>query len=156
MAVSYANTWIYKRTHKGDPDKSGTFGCNNCMGTMRGYDYDSVIGVGGKNPWKRDEDIALKINWIGLGPTKKKETGKKGLQVTFKHFGLYEEKGPSLKVVAPKLFRYMFQAKHVRSVKSQSLPDNIQKEITKVLRLAEKCSKSKGTSSRKEYGGKCT
>lgn len=38
---------IYKRTHVGDPDDSGRFGLYNCMGRVRGYDFDAVIGVGG-------------------------------------------------------------------------------------------------------------
>lgn len=156
--MGYVKTWIYKRTHKGDPDKSGIFGINDCMKTKRGDDYDSVIGVGGKKPWKRDKDISLKINWIGLGPTRKNKGRKRGPIVTFKHFCLYEEKGPHLKTVAPKLFKYMFVDSHVLQVKSPSLPENLRKEITKILKKAEKCpksTKSRGLSSRKESRGKC-
>lgn len=154
MAMSYVNTWIYKRTHTGDPNESGTFGCSNCMGEMRGYNYDSVIGVGGKNPWKRDQDIALKINWIGLGPTKRNKA-EKGLQVTFKHFRLNAGSGPDLKAIAPKLFKYMFQDKNRRQVMAKNCPKNVQKEITKILNLAKKYPKSKGASSKNESRGKC-
>jgi len=38
---------IYKRTHTGDPDLKGRFGIHDCMGRVRDYDYDAVIGVGG-------------------------------------------------------------------------------------------------------------
>ena len=38
---------VYKRTHVGDPDVAGRFGINHCMGSVRGYHYDAVIGVGG-------------------------------------------------------------------------------------------------------------
>ena len=40
-------TFIYKRTHKGDPDKRGRFGINDCMGRDRSFDFNAVIGVGG-------------------------------------------------------------------------------------------------------------
>jgi hypothetical protein len=61
---------IYKRTHKGDPGQDGIFGINGCMGGMRKREYDAVIGIGGKRPWSRDKDIACRINWIGITPTK--------------------------------------------------------------------------------------
>ena len=146
MTMSYVNTLIYKRTHKGDPDESGNFGCYDCMGKIRSYNFDAVIGVGGKKPIKRDKDIALKINWIGLGPTKRYVFGKKGPLITFKHFCLYDYKGggPALKTMAAKIFKYMFEDKNVRFVMSKNLPDNMQKEITKILRLAERCPPSKG------------
>ena len=41
-------TLIYKRTHSGDPDpESGVFGNNDCMGRVKGWQYDAVIGIGG-------------------------------------------------------------------------------------------------------------
>jgi hypothetical protein len=64
------NTLIYKRTHIGDPDESGIFGVHDCMGQVRRWPFDAVIGVGGKNPWKDHKGIAYKINWIGLRPRK--------------------------------------------------------------------------------------
>ena len=122
--MGYVNTLIFKRTHKGDPDESGIFGCHNCMGKIRGWKFDSVIGIGGKKPWKEHKDIALKINWIGLEP---EEVGyyKSGPLVAFKHFCLFEEKGQDLKTVAPQIFKYMFQDKNRRFIKSPRRPDNI-------------------------------
>ena len=38
-------TLIYKRTHKGDPDKQGRFGIHDCMGRVRSRDFDAVIGM---------------------------------------------------------------------------------------------------------------
>ena len=35
---------IYKRTHTGDPDKNGIFGINNCMGSVRDWEFYAVIG----------------------------------------------------------------------------------------------------------------
>lgn len=59
---------IYKRTHKGDPDEKGIFGIHDCMGRIRNWEYDAVIGIGGKTAWIVDEDIKYKINWVGIGP----------------------------------------------------------------------------------------
>ena len=137
-------TLIYKRTHTGVPNTSGTFGCDDCMGRVRDYRFDSVIGVGGKRPDRASEGIARKINWIGIDATPKnvspdarRHDGKKfrGPQVTFKCFRLWEETGPDLSEVAPKLFRRMFEEKHVRLVMSQSLPREIQQEVQNILAL---------------------
>lgn len=83
---------IYKRTHKGDPNTEGIFGNQDCMGIIRNWNYDAVIGIGGKLPWKEDADIKYKINWIGLEPKKIKSPSDRGDKVVFAHFELYEEK----------------------------------------------------------------
>ena len=62
------NTLIYKRTHTGDPNEEGIFGIHNCMGRVRSWSFDSVIGIGGKSPWSCDKDIAYRITWIGINP----------------------------------------------------------------------------------------
>ena len=133
------NTLIYKRTHTGDPNEKGTFGCDDCMGRVRRWSFDAVIGVGGKSPDRGDEDIARKINWIGIIPHKTEKPGLKGPLVKFECFRRYEETGPYLKTLAPNLFRYMFEDQHVRVVMSRNLPSKkMQEEVTKLLRLAEK------------------
>ena len=134
------NALIYKRTHRGDPDKSGVFGRRDCMGRVRRWNFDAVIGVGGKSPWPRHEEIANRINWIGINPNKTKAANPtwKGPIVRFERFVLYDEKGPRLKRLAPKLFKYMFEDKHVRAVMSRSLAGEMQEEITRILRLAKK------------------
>jgi hypothetical protein len=57
---------VYKRTHNGDPNEAGKFGCNDCMGTVRDWDFDAVIGVGGisATAYKMEG----KITWIGIRP----------------------------------------------------------------------------------------
>ena len=41
-------TLVYKMTHKGDPDSElGFWGVEDCMGQVRGYGFDAVIGIGG-------------------------------------------------------------------------------------------------------------
>ena len=135
------NTLIYKRTHKGDPDgKSRTFGIHECMGPVRRWNFDSVIGVGGSCPWPCHEGIANRINWIGIEPHKTKSRNRKwrGPLVRFERFVLYDDKGPQLKRLAPKLFKYMYEDRHVRLVTSQSLTGKMQEEIKRILRLAKK------------------
>ena len=137
LMAQHLNTFVYKRTHTGDPNTSGEFGCSNCMGGCRGWSFDAVIGVGGKSPDRGHEDIAYKINWIGIGPSKVSRRGLEGLLVTFERFVLWEEAGPSLKEVAPKLSKHMFKDnKHF--VMSQNLPsETMQEEVQKILALAE-------------------
>jgi len=134
------NTLIYKRTHRGDPDESGVFGRRDCMGPVRKWKFDAVIGVGGKRPWPGHEEIANRITWIGIDP--KKTTSRKstwrGPLVRFERYVLYDEKGPHLNRKAPKLFKYMFKDRQVRAVMSQSLSGTIQEEVARILRLARK------------------
>jgi hypothetical protein len=132
------NTLIYKRTHKGDPGEAGVFGEHDCMGRVRSWGFDAVIGVGGKRPWRKHAGIAEKINWIGLNAIKTPAVSHRwtGPIVTFQKFVLYDEQGPSLKKFAPRLHRYMFEEKHVRAVLSRSLPSGTQKEIGEILKLA--------------------
>jgi hypothetical protein len=119
------------------------------MGQVRDYHFDAVIGVGGRMPDQGSKDIALKINWIGIGPTRKivrpnrGGSNFRGPQVTFKCFRLWEETGPDMNEVAPKLFKRMFEEKHVRLVMSQSLPLEIQEEVQKILALVNTFQPSK-------------
>jgi hypothetical protein len=57
--------------------------------------------------------------------------------LAFEHFVLWDETGPDLKTLAPRLFRYMFVDKQVRVVMSRSLPGEMQEEVTNILTLAE-------------------
>ncbi len=57
---------VYKRTHIGDPDEHGRFGVDDCMRSVRGWNFDGVIGIGGVSP--SDRAIARKINWVGRFP----------------------------------------------------------------------------------------
>lgn len=130
-------TLLYKRTHKGDPDDSGVFGVNDCMGKVRGWGFDAVIGVGGSRPDRGHEDIARKVNWIGIGPHELGATAK-GPCLGFDFFHRFDEAGPALEERAPDLFRYMFVEKHVRAVLSHNLSESIQAEVQGLLIWAEK------------------
>lgn len=146
---------IYKRTHTDDPDKKGIFGENgDCMGKIRGYNYDAVIGIGGKSPWKGCEGIAYKINWIGINPIKTKGPGG-GPLVTFSKFCLFNDKGDLVKDFAPGLHDHMYGSVNRRYVTTVSLPENIVKEVMGILRLAQECPPSKGRASKTSTTKKC-
>jgi hypothetical protein len=111
------------------------------MGPVRRWNFDAVIGVGGRRPWTGHEAIANRINWIGVNAEKTKARNPKwrGPLVTVERFVLYKgDKGPKLRTLAPKLFKYMFEEKHVRAVMSQSLTGQMQNEITRILGLAHR------------------
>lgn len=76
---------VYKRTHIGDPNQLGEFGCNNCMGRVRSWDFKAVIGVGGIGPEAIEGGVAFMVNWIGIGPHKRPGKWKHPI-VTFDHF----------------------------------------------------------------------
>ena len=129
------NTLIYKRTHRGDPDPLGRFGIHDCMGRVRRWAFDSVIGVGGGSPDPGHEGLAFKVNWVGIGSSKS-EIGLRGPLVQFQCFVQLEDAGPQLQELAPQLFQHMFVEQHVRAVLSQNLPQGLQHEIQGILRWA--------------------
>lgn len=95
---------IYKRTHIGDPDNSGRFGVNDCMGRVRNFCYDAVIGVGGVGYEAQKYGISRKINWVGINPKRVYcSHGYRGNIIEFKYFILLENKGPLLQTLAPTL-----------------------------------------------------
>jgi len=126
-------TLVYKRTHKGDPDKRGWFGIEDCMKRVRGYEFDAVIGVGGVSRQPRHQGIAKKINWIGLGARKKSYRDRKGPVVTFDHFRLYEERGKKLREKARTLARHIY-SRNVRVLLKFTPAE--EKEVQQILRMA--------------------
>src|SRR5262245_44441374 len=94
---------VYKRTHTGDPDEKGVFGCCDCMGTVRRWEYDAVIGVGGQGNEAKKYKIDRKLTWIGIGAQKKESPeswGYAGPLVTFDHFVRYDKEGELLELLA--------------------------------------------------------
>jgi hypothetical protein len=98
---------IYKRTHRGDPDALGIFGINDCMRSVRDFEYGAVIGVGGIGAEPRTHGIAEKISWIGIGPHKMRVDGR--TLVTFDHFVFYDTTGPRFLREAPALARRIYR-----------------------------------------------
>lgn len=135
-------TLIYKRTHPGDPDAAGRFGIHDCMGKVRLWDFDAVIGVGGIGPEPERHGLSEKVNWIGIGPHKRAVVGKRGPIVTFDHFLFYEARGPSFRKCAPKLAARMY-ASNVR-VLMDALDSGERKEVAGLLDSAKHAPPSSG------------
>jgi hypothetical protein len=95
-------TLVYKMTHSGDPNPDegcwGVPGCD-CMGTVREWDYDSVIGIAGRTWTGRAGEIV----WVGIGPHWTAVEGLVAGQVTFDQFRYFEEGEQMLDDIAPNL-----------------------------------------------------
>ena len=105
---------IYKRTHIGDPDGNRQFGNEGCMGRVRGYAFDAVIGVGGISGLPTRQNLARKINWVGRHPRKSANPfDPRGPLVSFrsKDFRLFEHRGPLLATEAPLLAKKVFSSR---------------------------------------------
>ncbi len=103
--------FIYKRTHPGDPREEGIFGIEDCMGCKREYDFDAVIGIGGRTCTRAAfKGIRLKINWAGTDPKALTLNGRhcRANALVFKRFKLYEEHGALIEKEYPYLFKYMY------------------------------------------------
>jgi hypothetical protein len=104
---------VYRRTHTGDPNSKGVFGCNNDMGSIRDWNY-AVIGIGGKNPHPSCGSIKERITWVGICPVKTVSPhGFKGSLVTFRKFILWDGGGPLVKGNYPALYEYMFEKNRI-------------------------------------------
>ena len=134
---------VYKRTHTGDPDQeTGTFGCNGCMGAVRGWDFGAVIGVGGIGPKAKKNNIAGKVTWIGIDPHHVPVRDKRAPGVQFKQFVLLDEKGKDFRKLAPKLAKRIY-TKGIRTIMID--PEDVDyAEVEQILELAKKAPPSPG------------
>jgi hypothetical protein len=133
-------TLLYKRTHSGDPDERGVFGCKNCMKQVRSWNFENVIGIGGQGIEPQAHGIAGKLNWIGIGAQKKMLPGLRHPVVIFKKFRYFGTDGPLLE-----RWHYLsirMYEKRARFAKVFSKYE--QQEINEILKLADKSSSSSG------------
>ena len=130
---------IYKRTHNGDPDRSGRFGIHDCMGSVRNHEFDAVIGVGGIGAEAQASGIDGQINWIGVGVHKASLRGGRGPIMTFDHFVEYGMDGPDFRSVAPHLAHQIYGGR----VRHQIL-DGDDDEVKLILSMAEDAPPSGG------------
>lgn len=145
--------FIYKRTHNGDPSEQGCFGVHDCMGAgLRGSDFDAVIGVGGKGGEAKHSQIARKLNWIGIGPHWEALARKPWVLVRFDHF-LWLRRDEMLSDKAPRLADRMYEKRYPpRFVFSNKLPDEEQKEVRRLLKMAENAPPSRRARQRSASG----
>jgi hypothetical protein len=158
-------TLIYKRTHNGDPNpEAGVFGNHDCMGKVRDWLFDAVIGIGGVGQEPQSHGIAGKLTWIGIGPQAIDRTGR-GPQLIFHHFWYRGEVGPMMQGNYPALASRMYD-KNVRVLMhspSSSEPQDsktaaLDREVTKILRLAMDAPPSNGPVERDvgKSSGRCS
>jgi hypothetical protein len=155
-------TLIYKRTHSGDPNpKTGVFGNHNCMGIVRRWSFDAVIGIGGIGREPERNGIARKLTWVGIGKHETLDDSDRPFVtpdrplVTFDHFLYFGEQGRLLEEIAPALARRMY-GKNVR-VLMDSLSSEERREVEKILRLATNAPPSNQLAERdfQDTSGKC-
>ena len=122
----------YKRTHVGDPDQDGRFGIYDCMGRVRNYAFDAVIGIGGIGQEPKSFGIDRKINWVGINPKRRPSASSNGVEVTFEKFLRLEEHGPLLETLAPSLARRMYE--RGARILLKNYTDLERREATAILR----------------------
>lgn len=152
---------VYRRTHTGDPCEDGRFGCNNCMGRIRDWGYDAVIGIGGKKPDLGHDGIKERITWIGIGPKPEDPTQEERDRVkqwgddfgktkiyTFDKFLLLDEKGPLVSSVKTKhLYNHMFIDHKIPRAGKNFQDEVFYSELLSILRLADNASPSRARNS---------
>lgn len=147
---------VYRRTHTGDPNDGGIFGFNDCMKSVRDWEYDAVIGIGGTSPDRGYEEIKEKITWIGICPkwhtaTQEDKVRMKvdnpkfedfgGRMVTFDRF-LFLDK-PVSDDYCPELYEHMFQNRRIpRQAKNFEKLPKIYNELKEILKLADNAPQS--------------
>ena len=144
-------TLVYKRTHHGDPGPEGRFGISDCMGRVRTWDFEAVIGVGGSSAKPKKEGLAYLVNWIGIGPLVSGQN-ERGPILKFEHFKFYGNHGPDFRDLAPDLSKRMY-LNNVRVV-MKSLSKKEQKEVQSILAMAKNAPPSSAARSRNSKSSK--
>lgn len=129
------DTLVYKRDHEGDPDESGVFGCNDCMGRIRQRGFAAVIGIGGQSR-KVDPTIRSRVNWIGIGPHKYDPPpgwDYRGPLVVFDRFLYCNAWGGMVRDVAPALAARMYDINVRATMRFDALA---QRDIRRLLAWA--------------------
>lgn len=143
--VNEIRTLVYKRTNEGDPDPdTGLFGNNDCMGRVRGWHFDAVIGVGGVGSKAVSSGLAGKLTWVGIGPHCKRASGCRGPQVSFDHFLYYGQEGPTLEECAPHLATHIYGGRVRATMTCSSSKESA--EVDRILMRALKAPPSRRSS----------
>jgi len=135
-------TLIYKMVALKDPDhERGIFGLPDekldCMGRVRGYEFDSVVGIGGDGKDAQRSGIARRLVWVGKG-RERENWSLRGPTLRFKHFRYFGEEGKHLGERYKALAAYMYMnSKHFVVFDLDHTDESIRTEIGDILRDAE-------------------
>jgi hypothetical protein len=105
------------------------------MGTARKREFDAVVGVGGIGRKAVSNGIDGQVNWVGIGPRKRRVGGKRGPEVLFDHFLYFGTAGPDFRALAPQLAARVY-GNNVRSI-IDAMSEAERKEVERIVRLAE-------------------
>lgn len=131
-------TLVYKMTHRGDPNPElGWWGVADCMGQVRGFAFDAVIGIGGRSWWTNETNRTGEVVWIGLGPEVVDQENR-GPVLRFANFRYFGEGEQMLSEIAPKLDKSM-QSRRFRLYGFSRIEEQ---EIQRILKLARKAGPS--------------
>lgn len=145
-------------THLGDPCPNGIWGHSGkkgCMGRVRDYPYEAVIGIGGSTA---KDNIAGRLVWIGINPTREYKHDR--TLVKFELFAHCSNNKWSPIDKKWQFYKYMFGGKR-RLQLSQNLKGDtkiiskINEEISEILELAKKARKSNKFNSLNRSTKKC-
>lgn len=129
------------------------FGVHDCMGQIREYDFDAVIGVGGIGQEPKSYGIDGKINWVGIHSQKTQLAPGYPSVVNFEYFVLLENEGPLLSSLAPNLANRIYNSSARFLLKSYTEKEKI--EAKRIIDWALKdCKNQKMT--RKNHNPKIT
>lgn len=127
---------VYKRTHSGDPDSRGRFGIHGCMGRVRSWTFDAVIGFGGIGAQASANGLARKITWVGIGPHRALGPDPRGPLVTFDDFKHFGADGPDAFTLAPALAARIYRDNVRAQVRGFTARE--QREIKRILTFAKR------------------
>ena len=137
-------TLVDKMTHDGgDPYQRGGWGVEDCMGQVRGLEFDAVIGIGGLCWYPRsNKPIGRSHLDEHVSPRKTPVWGERGPEVMFDHFLLFGDDAPLLSGIAPNLARTMYRTnRRVRWI-LHGFRQIAEREIEQFLDLARDASSS--------------
>lgn len=126
--MSNTKVLVYKMTHEGDPnDDDQIWGETNCMGVVRTFGFDIVIGIGGHGYRPEKEGIAGRVVWVGRKPKRINSTWDQPV-IHFEAMQYFGSSGPFLSELAPNLAQAMSKARF-----KMNFTKEVHKDVMRVL-----------------------
>lgn len=124
--MSNPKVLIYKMTHEGDPnDEDQIWGETNCMGKVRTFGFDIVIGIGGHGDLPKKQGIAGRVIWIGRQPKQINSTWPYPV-IQFGTMRYLGSSGPLLSRMSPNLAKVMSRVRFKMNFTKETRKDILQ------------------------------